>query len=345
MPGPRVLPATPAAIDTAVAELRAGRCVAMPTETVYGLAADGLNPAAVAAVFVLKRRPAHDPLILHVAEPDGWRGVATELAPAAQRLADRFWPGPLTLVLPRRAEVPDAVTAGLDTVGVRCPAHPATRDLLRAFGGPLAAPSANRFGSISPTRADHVAAEFPDADLLILDAGPCARGLESTVVRPTQAGGLDLLRPGAVSAEAIADAAGVAPRILATTSKPSPASPTRGQPDATSQPAPGMLDRHYAPRTPLWLVEPTELPAILEANDQRLGLIADEHTASAHRGRVAVTQSLAPSSDPQAAASHLYAAMRELDNAGLDRIVAVPWPEGGLGTAINDRLRRAATPR
>ncbi|MEO0683097.1 MAG: L-threonylcarbamoyladenylate synthase [Pseudomonadota bacterium] len=334
MPGPRVTPASPQAIETAVDELRAGRCVAMPTETVYGLAADGLDPAAVAGVFALKHRPAHDPLILHIPKPDAWTDVAAEMPDTARRLADRFWPGPLTLVLPRRPEVPDAVTAGLSTVGVRCPAHPVARDLLRAFGRPLAAPSANRFGSISPTRADHVAAEFADADLLVLDAGPCERGMESTVVRPTH-DGLDLLRPGAISAEAITEAAGVAPRVHASTSRPA---------TTDAQPAPGMLDRHYAPRTPLTLVAAADLPATLDRLAGRLGLIADAATAEECAGRFADVRALAPTDAPEAAAAALYAAMRDLDAAELDRMVAVAWPAGGIGDAINDRLRRAAAP-
>ena len=298
-------------IRSAVDALRAGQVVAFPTETVYGLGADASNPLAVRQVFALKGRPADHPLIVHLAGPDRldqWALPSATAAAMARALAEQLWPGPLTLVLPRRPTVPDEVTGGLDTVGLRVPRHPLAAALLAAFDGGLAAPSANRFGRISPTTAAHVRAEFADRpDLLILDGGPCTVGVESTIVdlsTDTPA----LLRPGGVPVSAIEQILGVP---LSRTSR------TR---------APGTLASHYAPRTTLQL-SPTP-----EATADRL---------RAEGRSVAVLRAPADAADY---ARRLYAELRRLDTLGVEVLVAEPAPEGsgGLALAVNDRLRRAA---
>jgi L-threonylcarbamoyladenylate synthase len=287
----------------------------MPTETVYGLAADASNPAAVAAIFEAKGRPRFNPLIVHVPEVAAARSVA-EVTPEAERLAAAFWPGPLTLVLPKRHDAPiaDLATAGLATVAIRIPAHPVARSLLVAVGRPLAAPSANRSGHVSATTAAHVAADLGDRVAVILDAGPTSVGLESTIVG--LAGEPTLLRAGGISR-------GDIERVL-------------GRPLAAARPghveAPGMLASHYAPRAHLRLnaasLEPGE--ALLAFGPPIPG--------------AAVTANLSVSRDLREAAANLFAALRELD-AKAEAIAVMPIPDEGLGEAINDRLRRAAAPR
>ncbi|HEU0225566.1 MAG TPA: L-threonylcarbamoyladenylate synthase [Steroidobacteraceae bacterium] len=313
----------PARIEEAAGLLRRGQLVAFPTETVYGLGADAGNAAAVARVFAAKGRPPGHPLIVHVSGLESAREWTGGMPEAAERLAEAFWPGPLTLVLPKAAQVLPAVTGGQDTVALRAPAHPVARALLAAFGGGIAAPSANRYGRISPTRAADVREELGDAVALVLDGGDCEVGLESTIVA-CLGGRVTLLRPGAVSRSQIADVVG-----------------TISDPDASAPRAPGRMRSHYAPRTPLALLE---APA----------LAAEAARALAAGERIAVmARSPAPPDWPQpgwrrmpeqpaAYGRVLYATLRALDASGAERILveAVPATEGWA--AVADRLARAA---
>jgi L-threonylcarbamoyladenylate synthase len=318
-----VRPATdPAAIAEAAAVLRRGGLVAFPTETVYGLGADAFQPGAVARVFEVKARPTFDPLIVHVADVEALERVVQAIDPRVERLAAHFWPGPLTLVLPRRREVPDLVTAGLDTVGVRVPAHPGARALLVESRTPVAAPSANPFGYVSPTTAAHVAELLGDSVDVVLDGGPCDVGVESTIVSLADDPPL-LLRPGGVSLE---DLEGVLGRRLQ----------TRGR--VVRPTAPGQLEKHYATRTPLKILEGPAGEA--PSSPARVGLLALRGSERA-RG-YAAGEVLAPDGRLATAAAALFAALRRLDAAGLDLILAEPCETRGLGLAIMDRLRRAS---
>jgi len=309
----RVVPATAEAIAQAARLIRHGGLVAFPTETVYGLGGDATNGRAVAAIFAAKDRPRFNPLICHVLDA-AQAGILAELDERARALAQRFWPGPLTLVLPRRASSPISLlaTAGLDSVAVRAPDHSVARALVEAAGVPIAAPSANRSGMLSPTAADHVAASLGERVAMILDGGPCRVGLESTIVgligpRPT------LLRPGGLAPEAIEAVVG----------------PLAAPGGAVL--APGMLSRHYAPGRPVRL----------EAKDRRPG-----EALLGFAGAVADADlDLSPSGDLAEAAANLFAMLRVLDRPEVAAIAVAPVPEAGLGVAINDRLRRAATPR
>jgi L-threonylcarbamoyladenylate synthase len=332
-PGARILAPTAEGIALAAAALARGEPVGMPTETVYGLAASCWDERAVARVFAAKDRPRFDPLIVHVAE--GVRSVAAlaELGlvdaaalgaagiDAADALCGAFWPGPLTLVLPKTARVPDIVTAGLATVAVRAPRHPVAQALIAAAGVPLAAPSANRFGRISPTRAEDVAAELGDRIGLVLDGGPCTVGVESTVVEIDPGGRATVLRPGGIGREELESVLG------------GPAGERRSVgPVVTS---PGQLESHYAPRTPVLM---GGLPQQAPGPAARFGALVFGGAVPPGAAAVEVL-----GTDPVEAARHLFAALRKLDEAGLDAIVAEPFPsEDGLGYAINDRLRRAA---
>jgi L-threonylcarbamoyladenylate synthase len=311
-------PATPEAIAQAAAILRAGGLVGFPTETVYGLGADATNGLAVAALYAAKGRPSFNPLIVHVPEAAAAAAIA-EMTPLARKLASAFWPGPLTLVLPRRPLriIADLVTAGLDTIAVRVPAHPVAQALLRAADLPIAAPSANRSGHVSPTAAAHVEADLGNRVAMILDGGPTKVGLESTVVDATGTEPI-ILRLGAVTAEDIARVTGKPARIAAA--------------DDTAPASPGMLARHYAPATRLRL----------DARDVRPGeaLLAFGPRAPAHDGPAI---NLSPSGDLAEAAANLFAALRSLDAAGAAAIAVMPIPAYGLGEAINDRLKRAAS--
>ncbi|MCA9065504.1 MAG: threonylcarbamoyl-AMP synthase [Planctomycetaceae bacterium] len=313
-------------VSKAAEYLRSGRLVAFPTETVYGLGADATNPQAVAAVFAAKNRPSFDPLIVHIADRTALASIVTAMPEAASRLADRFWPGPLTLVLPRTSRIPDLVTAGLEGVGVRIPRHPVAMELLKAAGCPVAAPSANPFGGISPTTAQHVEDSLGHAVDLVLDGGPCQVGVESTVVSFMSETPC-LLRPGGCSIEEIEAVIG-----------PVPCAVSNPNLDDAAQPAPGMLSRHYAPRTPLRLVDYNSL-AIPEAGRQ-CGLLTEG--TRKHADGFARTEILAPTSDNAACAAGFFAALRRLDAANLDVIIAHRFQPVGLGIALNDRLQRAA---
>lgn len=312
-----LLPAGPRAISRAAQRLREGGVVAFPTETVYGLGALAFNAAAVARVFEIKQRPSFDPLIVHIADRAMLDDVAAAIPPAAQLLIERFWPGPLTLVLSKRNAVPDLVTAGLRSVAVRMPSHPVARALIEAVGAPLAAPSANPFGRVSPTRAERVARLLGDKVDLILDGGPATYGLESTIValEPRPA----LLRPGAVSAEEIEAVIGPLERATA----------------LSAIRAPGQLPRHYAPSTPLRVIDPRLGPS-------RERLHAGALALSEPLEGYAALRLLSRRGDLREAAANLFETLHELDALGLERIDAAPVPERGLGLAIMDRLRRAA---
>ncbi len=299
--------------------LEQGAVVAIPTETVYGLAADAFNEEAVLTIFSVKQRPAFDPLIVHVRDRAQLDRVAV-VPQEAEVLIDRFWPGPLTLVLPKRPAVPDLVTSGLDTVAVRMPAHPMTRALLHALDTPLAAPSANPFGYVSPTTAGHVQDQLGGRVPYILDGGACTVGVESTILG--WQGRWLLYRPGGLPVEAIEQVVG----------------PVHAAADGARPQAPGMLESHYAPRKP---VHVGDVPALLRRFGGRaVGVISFRTEHLAHRCEV-----LSPEGDLAAAARHLFAVLRELDASDCQLIVAERFPEEGLGRAINDRLRRAAAGR
>lgn len=320
-------------IDRAVALLRQGEAVALPTETVYGLAADATREEAVIKIFEAKERPRFDPLIVHL--PDrSWLGRVArqdDVFMLVEELASAFWPGPLTLVLPRWSLVPDLVTSGLDTVAVRMSAHPVFSEICRAFGKPLAAPSANRFGRISPTAAAHVVTELSGRIPLVVDGGATQHGIESTIVK-VEPEHLTVLRAGPVSREELET---FAPVKVATAGE---------KPDA-----PGQLKSHYAPQTRLLLYGTDDPSAIVHrtsstgaASSPRVGLLAfrtaPETAAFAH------VETLSPTGDLREAAATLFAKLRRLDEAGLDLIIAESVPLTGLGTAIMDRLSKAAAP-
>ena len=312
-----LLPATPEAIARAAALLRAGGLVAFPTETVYGLGGDATNERAVAAIFAAKARPRFNPLIVHVPDLASAEPLCVFSEPA-RRAAAEFWPGPLSLVLPRRpaAGLSLLASAGLDTVAVRVPAHPVAQALLRATGRPIAAPSANHSGRVSATEAVHVADDLGDAVALILDDGPTPVGLESAVLDLSGASPA-LLRPGAVTLEALTELLG-------------PVSPA----GSALPKSPGMLASHYAPR----------LPVRVAATEARLGEALLAFGPDAPPGFAEVLW-LSRSGDLNEAAANLFAMLRRLDRPSFTRIAVMPIPEHGLGRAINDRLRRAAAPR
>ena len=316
------------AVEEAVRLLQSGDVVALPTETVYGLAADALNPQAVAKIFEAKERPSFDPLIVHLPDKkllDTVADVPEDVQKVVARLMERFWPGPLTVVLRRLPVVPDLVTAGRDTVAVRVPAHPAFRALLRA-AGPLAAPSANPFGYVSPTLAVHVRDSLGERCPWILDGGPCAHGVESTILDLSDPSAARLLRPGPIPREALESALGAPIEAV-----------TRAAPADQAQLAPGMLERHYSPRTPIRLFARGGSPAIPPG---RVALLLQSRRAAAPAG--AEIFYLSETGDPAEAARALFALLRQLDRLGLEVIVAELAEESGVGVALNDRLRRAA---
>jgi L-threonylcarbamoyladenylate synthase len=319
---PRPVEPTDDAIAEAAARLRDGHVVAFPTETVYGLGADTFSAAAIERVYALKGRPLDNPLIAHVLDEPQARAVVAGWDGSCARLARRFWPGPLTLVLPRAPDVPEAATAGWPTIAVRAPDHAVARALLAAFGGSISAPSANRSGHVSPTTARHVADDFADAaDLLILDGGPCAVGVESTVLDLSGAVPC-VLRPGAVTLEALRDELGeVAVGDM-----------------AQQAASPGTTMRHYAPRAPAELVPAAELAERLRALRGPAVVLCFESGAVGAPHRAIVM----PRS-PEAYAARLYGALREADALRPQRIIIEQPPiNGGMWLAVHDRLLRAA---
>ncbi len=320
----RILPPTPEAVAEGARLLREGRLVAFPTETVYGLGADAFNPRAVARIFEVKNRPEFDPIIVHIADLVQLGELATQVPEAARRLIEKFWPGPLTLILPKTEKVPAIVTAGLPTVAVRMPAHPVALNLIRAAGRPIAAPSANPFGYLSPTRAEHVLAQLDGKVDLILDGGPCPVGVESTVLDITAEPPV-VLRPGGLAVEDIEKVIGPV-RVAA-----GPAERPR---------SPGQLSRHYSPRTPLVVFSGQNYP---DPGGRRAGLLLFRRPNQVPGGFAAVAW-LSEAGDLREAAANLFAALHRLDRAKLDIIFAEAVPEVGLGRAIMDRLRKAAAP-
>ena len=322
----QILPADAAAVAEAARCLKAGGLVAFPTETVYGLGADAAQGPAIARIYEAKGRPAFNPLIAHVADFATARQIARFDA-AAARLAEAFWPGPLTLVLPKTPQCPVAelATAGLDTVAIRVPAHPVAQDILGAFGGAVVAPSANISGHVSPTTAAHVASDLSGRIDLILDGGPVAVGVESTIVACIEAP--MLLRPGGLPREQIERVLGHALQRLPEEAVDEDAQPL----------APGMLASHYAPRTPVRLnaasVDPDE------------ALLAFGHAGIAGAGTAKAVLNLSATGDLDEAAANLFGYLRALDAEAARAIAVMPVPHRGLGEAINDRLRRAAIGR
>ena len=314
--GASTLPNSQQIADAARA-LAAGKLVAMPTETVYGLAADARNAKAVAQIFLAKGRPADHPLIVHLSNASSVLDWAKQVPDSAQQLIDAFWPGPLTLVLQKADGVDPIITGGQDTVGVRWPAHPVAQALLSAFGGAVAAPSANRFGRISPTRAEHVRAEFPDADLLILDGGPSAVGLESIII-DLSAEQPRLLRPGSIRISQIEALIG----------------PVLRPADSEGPRASGRLIAHYAPSKSLALIGEAEMAQRLAANPAALWL-----TPGALQPGM---RGLALSEQPDAYARELYGALRALDTQLGTQILVLLPPQGEQWAAVHDRLSRAA---
>jgi L-threonylcarbamoyladenylate synthase len=314
-------------IARAAEVLRAGGLVAFPTETVYGLGAAAGQPEAVRKIFAAKGRPADHPVIVHLRSADELDDWAREVPPGARLLAQTFWPGPLTLVLARSARAHDLVTGGQDSVGLRCPAHPCARALLAAFGGAVAAPSANSFGRISPTTAQHVRddlGEKPAGKIdVVLDGGACPVGIESTIVDFSR-GEPSLLRPGSITRA----------QLEAVLGTPVPDA-GRAAPRAS-----GRLESHYAPRTPLELVDPAQLPARINAlRGTRLAVLAP--AASLLDASSEVVLRLVPPTDADSYAQRLYAFLHQLDAAGAQRILIARPPHGPAWEAVHDRLRRA----
>lgn len=305
-------------INKAKELLEAGKLVAIPTETVYGLAGNALNPAAVAAVYEAKNRPQFDPLILHVPSLEKARALVKNIPPEAEALARAFWPGPLTLLLEKEPVVPDLATAGLPTVAIRCPDHELTKTLLNALNFPLAAPSANPFGYISPTTPAHVQAQLGERIPYILDGGPCKVGIESTIVGFDRGRGV-VLRKGGLQIEEIEAVIG----------------PVRVQDHSSSNPkAPGQLAQHYAPRKKLVIGDINDLRA---KHGTATTAVLSFSVDYAHPIQVI----LSPSADLREAARNFFSAMRTLDESSAEMILSEYVPDQGLGRAINDRLRRA----
>lgn len=305
-------------IDKAAALIREGKLVAFPTETVYGLGADALNPMAVARIFEAKERPSFDPLIVHIASLEQLAELTPSKDPRIAKLAEAFWPGPLTLVVPKTDRVPDLVTSGLPTVGIRMPDHALARELITRSGRPLAAPSANKFGRLSPTRAEHVRRNLPEADL-VLDGGPTRVGIESTIIALAE-DGFQLLRPGIITREELL-------RVV-----PESATPAgKGTIEA-----PGMLASHYSPRVPLYLLSPGQPTS---QDKRNCGYIAYRQRPVGTYREVKV---LAPTGDLREYAAGLFGALHFMEEAGVAAIVVETVPEAGLGLAIMDRLRKAA---
>ncbi len=315
-------------VSLAAQALQRGELVAFATETVYGLGGVALWPETVARIFEVKGRPTFDPLIVHVPDLASVRALVTEFPPLAQQLAREFWPGPLTLVLPKAACIPDLVTSGLPSVAVRIPSHPLALQLLREVGLPIAAPSANLFGRVSPTTAAHVADQLGNRIEWILDGGPCEVGVESTVLAIPASGPPTLLRPGGITLEQIET-------LIGTVLLPSGNSACKADTSPRPQLAPGSLPQHYAPVTPVSIGDLAADP-----RPGRFGALA--FACCPRPERYAAVEILSPSGNLSQAAAALFAALRRLDAVLLDGIIAERFPDEGLGRAINDRLQRAA---
>ncbi|MFT4177781.1 MAG: L-threonylcarbamoyladenylate synthase [Luteolibacter sp.] len=328
------------AVRQATALLRSGEVVALPTETVYGLGADAFNADAVAKVFAAKERPSFDPLIVHIASKGDLKNVAVvpeDIAATVNQLTEKFWPGPLTIILPKHPDIPDLVTSGLPTVAVRQSAHPIFRSIIKELGSPVAAPSANRFGRISPTSASAVMKELEGRIPLIVDGGACSEGLESTIIsiEPRDGGKKPVFRvhrAGPITKEML--------QAYGKVEKPKPTATSETAPQS-----PGQLASHYAPRTPLILLEKPE--DFRPEEGKKYGLLSykgEDDSAYADLHDWETIEALSPGSGKLAeAAIRLFFVMRQLDEAGLDAIVAEPVSETGLGVAIMDRLRRASS--
>ncbi|RLE31074.1 threonylcarbamoyl-AMP synthase [Candidatus Acetothermia bacterium] len=321
----KLLEPIPEELQVAGEIIRAGGLVAFPTETVYGLGADALSAEAVARIFEAKGRPRFDPVIVHVAAPEEAEALWSEVPPLARRLMERFWPGPLTIVLPKRDVVPDIVTAGLPTVAIRMPDHEVALGLIRAAGHPIAAPSANRFGKTSPTHHEHVLEELAGRIEAVIAAGPTPVGIESTVISLVEEPPR-VLRPGGTPLELLQEVVGEL--------RADPLQVKRGP-----APSPGTMRRHYMPQTPLFLLEGglpgdgwEELPR------ERCGYLGFTTAKRGFRHR----EVLSGRGDLREAAARFFAALRRLDSIGVTAIVAEPVPEEGLGVAIMDRLKRAS---
>lgn len=311
-------------VERAADVLRRGGLIGLPTETVYGLGADARNAKALARIFAAKRRPADHPLIVHLHHRDQIGQWARDVPAAAWQLAEAFWPGPLTLVLPRLAGVLDEVTGGLDTVALRVPAHPLALAVLERFGGGIAAPSANRHGRVSPTTAQHVRSELGDAVELVLDGGPCDVGIESTIVDFPRAG-MRVLRPGRITANDLRRATGDTPRGSA----------------AADVRRPGAMTSHYAPRAKVVLAAAEDAAAAADVwrlRGTHAGVLSAQRLENLHPSVIWLP--LGAASDQQA--RQLYAQLRQADDLGLDVLIAVPPADDGLGVALRDRLVRAA---
>jgi L-threonylcarbamoyladenylate synthase len=312
-----VIPASSEAVGRAVQLLQQGELVAFPTETVYGLGADAANEQAIAKIFAVKGRPADHPVIVHVASAEMFPHWATDVPDVAYQLAEALMPGPLTLILKRSNNVPDLVTGGQDTVGLRVPGHPVALELLRVFGGGVAAPSANRFGRISPTTAQHVLEELGERVSLILDGGPCEVGLESTIL-DLSSENVSVLRPGGVRVQALAEVLGYTPQVK-----------TKAGVRVS-----GSLESHYAPVTPAYLVDGEGL----EAADEKVAVMSLEAKPASSKG-VWVTLP----TNAERYGQQMYAALRSLDALGLERILIEQVPESSEWLAVRDRLQRATS--
>ncbi len=317
-----IMPVITQNIETVAESLSMGEVAAIPTETVYGLAGNIYSDKAIRSIFRIKQRPLFNPLIVHLPNAAAMDEVAKEIPPMAMALANRFWPGPLTLLLPKKDTVPDLITAGKNTVAVRVPNHPLTLSLLQQLSFPLAAPSANPFGSISPTTAAHVAGYFKDAFPFILDGGPCSSGIESTIIGFNEEGAI-VYRYGSLAIEEIEKVTGPVQEYIRDEEKPD---------------APGMLLKHYAPSTTTLLSNDIE-KSVEENAGNKIGLMVFSRS---YKGKdIVVQEILSPSGSLQEAASNLYAAMHRLDQQQLDIIITERFPDKGLGRSINDRLQRA----
>ncbi|MPM03048.1 Threonylcarbamoyl-AMP synthase [bioreactor metagenome] len=311
--------ATPSEITIAAQHIKEGKLVAFPTETVYGLGANALNPHAVARIFELKERPTFDPLIVHIASLEDISKLTATEDKRVSKLAARFWPGPLTIILPKSELVPDIVTSGLATVGIRMPNHPVALELIRQSGCPIAAPSANKFGQLSPTQAKHVSKQLPDVDFL-LDGGEAQVGIESTIISLNEKG-FEILRHGVITREEIE------------TIVPFYAIPER---DKTNIVSPGMLKSHYSPEKPIYLID-ENLPAGIDKTKAGLLSFSGEDTANYQ-----FVELLAPDKELKTCAVNLFAAIHRLEESNVEYILAETVPETGIGIAIMDKLRKAA---